>query len=135
MKRSRNKLVNQIFKLIIDVIIMKSSIADRYPIRVKFCKLDKKSLKKRNIYMDDSVGLTFEPGDKNGLKDAWLILIEHRISKSLKGRVFLHEMLHILFWNENRENPILKLEEIIWPELSEDQKKFLIQIMYLLSKF
>jgi hypothetical protein len=130
MKRSDDQLANWIFKMIIDVLNGKSNLSEKAPIKVKFCWLnDKKPKKIGKIYIG-VIGETDDPG----IEDFWKICIEKRISERSKIRVFLHEMLHVLFWNENRENPILKLEHLLYPKLSEDQKQLLKKFMYSLSK-
>ena len=130
MKRSDNDLANWLFKTIVDILNAKSDIGDKAPIKVTFCELNKTKPKKVGKTYIGVIGKTDEPS----IEDYWDIRIESRISERSKIRVFLHEMLHIAFWNENRERPILSLEYLLYPKLSEDQKQFLYKFMYSLSK-
>lgn len=131
MKRSKNELANWLFKMVIDILNAQSNLGDKAPIKVKFCRLNKRKPKKvGKIY----IGLIGATDDPDSDKDYWDIRIESRISKRSKIRVFLHEMLHVLFWDEERERPILRLENLLWPNLSEDQKQLLNKFMHSLSK-
>ncbi len=130
MKRSKNDLANWLFKMVVDVLNGKSSLSYEAPIKVIFCKLNKRKPKKVGKIYIGVLGKTYE----QEIKDCWQIYIESRISERSKIRVFLHEMLHVLFWDEDREDPILNLEYLLYPSLSEDQKQFLKEFMYSLSK-
>ncbi len=124
--KSGDKLVDWLFKRLMDA-------ADKKVVGLKFKKIAGKKIKKvgKNYEADGDLGRTYlffgYPDIKSDIE------IEYRMSKRSKGRVFMHELMHVLFkQNVRREKYIRQLENYLWPRLCEEQKQEFIKKAHLL---
>lgn len=123
---SGDRLVDWLFNRLIDM-------ADKKVGELRFGKIAGKTIKK--------VGKHYEASGDLGRTHLFLgypdmksdIEIEYRMSERSKGRIFMHELIHILFkQNIGREQYIRQLENYLWPRLCEEQKQVLIKKVHLL---
>lgn len=121
---SGDKLVDWLFKRLMDT-------ADKRVLSVKCKKLIKGKIEKigKQYHGNGDLGIVFS--NENNRENE--IEIEYRISKRAKGRVFMHELGHILYNKSvGRERYIRQFEDYLWPRFCEEQKQKLIEVMCLL---
>lgn len=123
---SGDRLVDWLFNRLIDVTNKRVS-------EVSCKKLMKRKPEKigKLYYGKGELGGVFLDNEYNKENE---IEIEYRISKRTKGRVFMHELSHILFNKSiGIEKQIRQFENYLWPRLCEEQKQLLIKKLYLLK--
>lgn len=119
---SGDKLVDWLFEMLMDV-------ADKKVNELAFKKLINGKIEKigKHYVGSGDLGRTYlgilDIGRNNDIE------IEYRMSERSKGRVFMHELGHILF-RRVREKDIRRLENRLWSRLCEDQKQALIKKLY-----